>query len=276
MAPTRPRFPLPLEALRGGDRGPGARRPAAAPEPPLLRPQAPLDAAARDRARQSVPAGLGLDSDQVRERLVRRLEAQGLRDARVAAAMRAVPRHCFVDSALAQQAYEDTSLPIGWGQTISKPSVVARMLELLIAGQPAGRALRLLEIGSGCGYQAAVMLQLGVSRLVSIERLRPLHELAQARLAACRGDRLRLLHGDGRLGHAPMAPYDGIIAAAGGEALPEAWLAQLAPGGRLVAPVARSPGGPQCLAVVDRMADGRLVEQRHEAVLFVPLESGVA
>lgn len=256
------RFPLPLDAVLPAGRPAG-----------LLRPQRPLADAARSLTR--VPQGLGLDSAAVRERLVARLEAEGLRDPRVLAALRAVPRHLFVDSALAQQAYEDTALPIGWGQTISKPSVVGRMLALLLARQPLGARLRLMEVGTGCGYQAALLLQLA-QQVVSIERLKPLHELARGRLLAPPGRLLRLIHGDGRLGDRAHGPYDGIIAAAGGEQLPQPWLEQLAPGGRLVAPLVDRASGQQLLAVVDRQADGSFTRQHFEAVLFVPLESGVA
>jgi protein-L-isoaspartate(D-aspartate) O-methyltransferase len=188
-----------------------------------------------------------------------------------------VERHNFVDTALVGQAYEDTSLPIGLSQTISKPSVVARMLSLLHEGQAArqaGHLGRVLEIGTGCGYQAALLCVLG-RKVVSIERLLPLFEKARANLATWRiGSDLQLVHGDGRLGHAPKAPYQSIIAAAGGEALPQQWLEQLAEGGRLVAPVMNGGRGTQSLCVVDRSAEG-LVTRYEEAVHFVPLRSGI-
>ena len=186
-----------------------------------------------------------------------------------------VERHRFVDSALVNQAYEDTSLPIGLGQTISKPGVVARMLELLRQGAPA-KLGRVLEIGTGCGYQAAVLSQLA-SEVYSIERLRGLHDKACENLRHLRQPNLHLLLGDGRLGFAKGAPYAGIIAAAGGEDIPQAWLDQLAVGGRLVAPVATGTGKSrqQQLMVVDKTAQG-LRQTLLEAVLFVPLKSGVA
>jgi protein-L-isoaspartate(D-aspartate) O-methyltransferase len=268
MSARSPRFPLPLD--RVGRAGTPAR-----PREPL-RPQRPLHEAARDAARQDMPSGLGLDSAQVRQRMVDRLRLQGLRCEPVAEAMRQVLRHEFVDTALATQAYEDTSLPIGHGQTISKPSVVARMIELLFNGQTARTAAglgRTLEIGTGCGYQTAVLAQLS-RRVVSIERLRPLFDKARANLAAARLDHVRLVHGDGMLGHGPNAPYDSIIAAAGGDELPAAWLDQLAEGGRLVAPMQRGGGRGQVLVVVDRHASG-CVRTEHEAVHFVPLKSGV-
>ena len=188
-----------------------------------------------------------------------------------------VERHHFVDSALAAQAYEDTSLPIGLSQTISKPSVVARMLVLLFGGtnaQQQGHLGRVLEIGTGCGYQAA-LLALLARGVVSIERLKGLHDKARANLDGRRVADLRLVYGDGRLGHAPRAPYDSLIAAAGGEDLPPAWLEQLAVGGRLVAPLHDPARGGQVLLVVDKRPEG-LVRQWHDAVHFVPLKSGAA
>ncbi len=242
----------------------------------VLRPQRPLAEAARDAARRAPPTGLGLDGAAVRARMVERLRADGVRCEPVLQAMGLVPRHRFVDSALAIQAYEDTSLPIGLGQTISKPSVVARMIEWLFLGDAArerGHLGRVLEIGTGCGYQAAVLAQLA-QHVVSIERLGPLHQLACTHLRALEVPRCRLIHGDGMRGHAPAAPYDTIISAAGGEDLPSAWLEQLSPGGRLVAPALTADGRGQVLVVVDRLADGwrRTVG---EAVQFVPLKSGI-
>ena len=225
-----------------------------------------------------VPAtiGHGLDSADVRQRMVQRLRVGGVQHAAVLGAMAQVPRHCFVDTALVTQAYEDTSLPIGHGQTISKPSVVARMIELLMAGAQArasGSLGRTLEIGTGCGYQAAVLAVLA-KQVYSVERLKALHDKARDLLAPMRPTNLRLIYGDGMLGHAPNAPYDSIIAAAGGDALPSAWFDQLAMGGRLVSPVRDGPLGRQVLMVVDRSEAG-LQQTVHEAVHFVPLKSGL-
>ena len=241
----------------------------------LSRPQRPLADAAREASRKLSPTGLGLDSAAVRARMVQRLRADGISDEGVLAAMADVPRHRFVDSALATQAYEDTSLPIGLGQTISKPSVVARMLALA-AGAAVVRRLgslgRVLEIGTGCGYQTALLARLA-SQVISVERLKPLHDKAKTHLDDDAGrPRVRLVWGDGRLGHPPQAPYDIIVAAAGGDDLPPAWLAQLADGGRLVAPV--HDGARQTLMVVDRDGE-QLHHHRFETVLFVPLKSGV-
>ena len=225
----------------------------------------------------NLPQGLGMDSMAVRQRMVQKLVGQGLSDPRVLAAMGRVERHRFVDSALVNQAYEDTSLPIGLGQTISKPGVVSRMIELLCQATE-GKLGRVLEIGTGCGYQAAVLSEVA-TEVYSIERLRGLHEKARENLRFLRLANLHLLLGDGMLGYAQGAPYAAIIAAAGGDALPTAWTDQLAVGGRLVAPVAqRAAGGgvaAQALVVVDKTAQG-LRQTILEAVHFVPLKSGLA
>jgi protein-L-isoaspartate(D-aspartate) O-methyltransferase len=217
----------------------------------------------------------GMESSSVRARMVSRLVDQGLSDAAVMSAMRTVERHRFVDSALGNQAYEDTSLPIGLGQTISKPSVVSRMAELLRNGLD-GKLGRVLEIGTGCGYQAAVLSHLAVE-VYSIERLRGLHDKARENLRYFRVPNLHLLFGDGMLGYAKGAPYAGIIAAAGGESVPQAWIDQLAVGGRLVAPISLFGDGSakQALMVIDKTAQG-VRQTVLEVVNFVPLKSGVA
>lgn len=222
------------------------------------------------------PVALGMDSAAVRERMVRKLAEQGVEDELVLKAMGAVERHLFVDSALVNQAYEDTSLPIGLGQTISKPNVVARMMALLRQGRNLmidGKLGRVLEIGTGCGYQAAVLARVA-KEVYSIERLRGLHERARENLRPLRIANVRLLLGDGMLGYAAGAPYAGIIAAAGGEAVPQAWIDQLAVGGRIVAPLVTQQG-QQALLVLDKTAQG-VQQQWLEAVHFVPLKSGVA
>jgi protein-L-isoaspartate(D-aspartate) O-methyltransferase len=250
------RFPLPLERVASPRSTPPA---ASAP------------------AAMTAPQGVGLDSQAVRDRMVARLRADGIACEPVLAAMARVPRHAFVDAALAVQAYENTALPIGHGQTISQPWVVARVIELLFAapGAAAGRPLgRVLEIGTGCGYQAAVLAQVATS-VVSVERLRPLFDRARENLAGLRLGHLRLVYGDGRLGHPPNAPYDAIVCAAGGDDIPPAWLEQLAPGGRLVAPMRVGGTGDQVLVAVDRHATG-WTRSVHEGVRFVPLRSGVA
>jgi protein-L-isoaspartate(D-aspartate) O-methyltransferase len=218
---------------------------------------------------------VGLDSHAVRARMVQRLAAQGIADAQVLAAMAAVERHRFVDSALVNQAYEDTSLPIGLGQTISKPSVVARMVELLRAAakEPSGKLGRVLEIGTGCGYQAAVLSVLA-TEVYSIERLRGLHDKARENLRPFRLPNVHLLFGDGMVGFAKGAPYAAIIAAAGGESVPPAWIAQLAVGGRIVAPTL-TPAGHQALVVMEK-TPREMKQTVLETVHFVPLKSGIA
>jgi protein-L-isoaspartate(D-aspartate) O-methyltransferase len=220
-----------------------------------------------------VTRGIGLDSQAVRARMVHKLAAQGVSDAQVLAAMGQVERHRFVDTALVNQAYEDTSLPIGLGQTISKPNVVARMLELLRQGAAGSKLGRVLEIGTGCGYQAAVLSHLA-TEVYSIERLRGLHDKARENLRFLRLPNVHLLFGDGMIGYAKGAPYAAIIAAAGGEAIPPAWIEQLAMGGRLVAPL-QTASGAQALVVVDKTPQG-VRQTLLEAVHFVPLKSGTS
>ena len=227
-----------------------------------------------DSSTRHRPTGLGLDSEDVRRRMVDRLRAGAPHHARVLDALASVPRHRFVDAALVTQAYEDTSLPIGHGQTISKPSVVARMLDMLMEGVTAranGHLGKVLEIGTGCGYQAAVLCCLG-RQVVSVERIKGLHEKARDLVAPLRMNQLRLVYGDGMLGHPPNAPYDSIIAAACGASVPESWLSQLALGGRLISPVDGASKG-QMLVVVDRH-EGGYRRTEYEAVQFVPLKSG--
>jgi len=222
---------------------------------------------------RAAPLTPGPESMALRSKMVRLLASQGLSDPHVLRAMGAVERHRFVDTALRGQAYEDTSLPIGLGQTISKPGVVCRMLELMRVGRE-GMLGRVLEIGTGCGYQAAV-LSLLAQEVYSMERLRGLHDKARDNLRHLRLANVHLLFGDGMAGFAKGAPYAGIIAAAGGDAVPPAWIDQLAVGGRLVAPVSSGRIGQQALLVVDKSASG-LRETVFEAVHFVPLKSGVA
>jgi protein-L-isoaspartate(D-aspartate) O-methyltransferase len=217
-------------------------------------------------------APVGLDSSSVREAMVRRLVAQGLSHPSVVQALRQVERHRFVDSALVAQAYEDTSLPIGWGQTISRPSTVARMLDLLCEGQ-AGPLGRVLEIGTGCGYQAAVLSQL-CQEVYSLERIKGLHEKAREHLRPLRLPNLHLIRTDGTEGYPAGAPYAGMVVAAAGLTIPESWLEQLAVGARLVAPVELG-GGQQSLVVIERTAHS-YVRKVLEGVWFVPLKSGVA
>ena len=241
-------------------------------------PMPSVAAVAPHPSKAAAPQGHGMESSAVRARMVQKLAAGGITDALVLAAMGTIERHRFVDSALINQAYEDTSLPIGLGQTISKPGVVSRMLELLRNGN-SGKLGRVLEIGTGCGYQAAVLSCLA-TEVYSIERLRGLHDRARDNLRHLRLANLHLLFGDGMVGYPKGAPYAAIIAAAGGEAVPQAWVDQLAVGGRLVAPVVTvgapgSTGSTQALLVLDKTAQG-VRQTILEAVHFVPLKSGVA
>ena len=213
----------------------------------------------------------GLISARVRERMVERVRELGVRDPRVLEAMRVVPRHLFVDEALASRAYEDTALPIGQGQTISQPYIVARTAELALEDLPDARTARVLEVGTGCGYAAAVLAQL-FGEVVSVERLRALHERARANLRPLRLSNVRLMFGDGAQGVAAAAPYRCIVAAAAGDEIPPAWIEQLEVGGRIVAPVGT---WNQQLTIAVKDASGRVQKIRKEPVRFVPLRGGV-
>jgi len=216
-------------------------------------------------------SGVGMTSQRTRARMVERLRGEGIRDEQVLAAMGTVPRHLFVDEALASRAYEDTALRIGFGQTISQPYVVARMIEALRQGRKLGKVL---EVGTGCGYQAAVLTGLA-DEVYSVERIHALLERARANLRGLRLSNLRLTHGDGNLGLEKAAPFDSVIVAAAAPELPQALLRQLAPGGRMVLPLKSpdAPRGAQRLALYERGARG-ITETVLEAVRFVPLETG--
>lgn len=214
-------------------------------------------------------AGIGMTSARTRDRLVQRLRDQGIVDLRVLERVRMLPRHIFVDEALASRAYEDTALPIGFGQTISQPFIVARMTEALLQGGPLGKVL---EIGTGCGYQTAVLSPF-VELIYSIERVEPLVQRARERLLELDVRNARLRHGDGMKGWPTQAPYDGILAAAAPLTLPEALVAQLAVGGRLVAPV--GPEGEQQLLRLTRTETG-VTSEILGPVSFVPLLGGLA
>jgi protein-L-isoaspartate(D-aspartate) O-methyltransferase len=214
-------------------------------------------------------AGVGMTSARTRKRMVERLREQGVRDERVLAAMAAVPRHLFVEEALASRAYEDTALPIGFGQTISQPYVVAKMIELLLEQQ---KANKVLEVGTGCGYQAAVLAHI-FPEVYSIERIKGLLERARHNLLALRLKNLRLAHGDGYAGLEAAAPFQSIVVAAAAPRMPEALLRQLAPGGRMVLPLQWRSG--QRLVLVERSGRG-FRESELDAVKFVPMEAGKA
>ncbi|MDH2235606.1 protein-L-isoaspartate(D-aspartate) O-methyltransferase [Pigmentiphaga sp. GD03639] len=283
-AARRPAAPLPpVTAANSNTRVTTGRPPVARGTP--ARPLRPDEARATNSntrvapARLIVPAPIqvrtsareanhGLNSERMRAALVARLRAQGIADERVLEAVHAIPRHRFVDEALASRAYEDAALPIGHGQTISQPWIVARMIAAARNGRELGKVL---EVGTGCGYQAAVLA--GVAREVySIERIKALHELARNQLRPFRLPHVRLVFGDGMLGVPSAAPFDAIVVAAAGLKIPDALLAQLAVGGRLVAP---EGGARQRLVMIERTGAQSWVRTELEAVRFVPLQSGV-
>jgi protein-L-isoaspartate(D-aspartate) O-methyltransferase len=213
-------------------------------------------------------AGIGMTSARTRDRLIQRLQEQGITNLAVLDRIRNLPRHIFVDEALASRAYEDTSLPIGFSQTISQPYIVARMTEALLEGGPLAKVL---EIGTGCGYQTAVLAPL-VGRICSVERIGGLQERARVRLKELGIKNVRFRHGDGAEGWKAQAPFDGILVAAAPLQVPEALINQLAIGGRLIVPA--GPEGQQQLLRLARREQG--IERKVLGpVSFVPLVGGV-
>jgi protein-L-isoaspartate(D-aspartate) O-methyltransferase len=210
-----------------------------------------------------------MTSQRTRLRLTERLRARGIRDEVVLGVIGQVPRHLFVDEALASRAYEDIALPLGFGQTISSPHTVARMTELARAG---GKLNRVLEIGTGCGYQAAVLARIA-KEVYSIERVAPLLAKARKHFRELRVLNVRLRHGDGLAGMPEVAPFDAIVITAAATHVPRELLEQLVVGGRIVLPI--SQGGEQRLCVIERSAHG-YVEKKMDAVKFVPLLPGIA
>jgi protein-L-isoaspartate(D-aspartate) O-methyltransferase len=214
-------------------------------------------------------AGIGMTSARTRDRLVQRLREQGIANLAVLDRIRNVPRHIFVDEALGSRAYEDTALPIGFGQTISQPYIVARMTEALLEGGVPGKVL---EVGTGCGYQTAVLAPL-VRELYTIERIEPLLTRARERLKELGIRNVRFRHGDGALGWKAHAPFEGILVAAAPLSVPEALLKQLKAGGRLIVPI--GPEGEQELVRFTRR-EQRIERESLGAVAFVPLLGGIA
>ena len=212
--------------------------------------------------------GIGMTSQRTRERLIRRLGQEGIRNRRVLESMRNTPRHLFVDEALASRAYEDTALPIGQGQTISQPYIVARMTEALL---PAGPLENVLEVGTGSGYQTAVLAPL-VRRVYTTERIKVLLDQARRRLQALKIRNVITKHADGTIGLPEYAPFDGILVAAAPEGIPLALVEQLRPGGRMVLPI--GDRDEQALVRVVRTNEG-YVHEMLERVSFVPLLGGV-
>lgn len=215
-------------------------------------------------------SGIGMTSQRTRARMVERLRAQGIADEVVLAAMNDIPRHIFVDEAIASRAYEDVSLPIGHGQTISQPHTVARMTELARGGRDLSKS-RVLEIGTGCGYQSAVLSRVA-KEVYSVERIAQMVAKARANLRELRIHNVKIKYGDGAAGFADVAPFDAMVMTAGATHIPQELLNQLAIGGRLVMPIGAES---QRLTVVERTADG-YVRTELEEVKFVPLLGGVA
>jgi len=216
----------------------------------------------------SLPAGIGMTSDRTRGRMVDALRKSGIGDERVLAAMLEIPRHLFVEEGIASRAYEDTPLPIGHGQTISSPTIVALMTQLLVEKGPVAKVL---EIGTGCGYQTAILAKL-VKEVYTIERIAPLMDKARRNLRDLRFYNVRFKHADGHKGYADAGPFDGILCAATASHVPAALKEQLAVGGRLVIPVGT---GEQWLHVIERTPTG-FTDEKREAVRFVPLLPGIA
>lgn len=214
--------------------------------------------------------GVGMTSQRTRERLIQRLTDQGVTNLRVLDVIRNTPRHLFLDEALAHRAYEDTALPIGYGQTLSQPYIVARMTEILL-GAAGVKLEKVLEVGTGSGYQTSILAQL-VGEVYSVERIKPLQDKARERLRQLGLRNVQLRHADGGFGWADMGPYDGILSTAAPQVVPDELLAQLAPGGILVIPVG---GLEQELHLIIRDGEGdKYVTQKLEPVKFVPLLSG--
>ncbi|MGZ5008158.1 MAG: protein-L-isoaspartate(D-aspartate) O-methyltransferase [Methylobacter sp.] len=212
--------------------------------------------------------GIGMTSSRTRERMINRLMEQGIRNNKVLDAMRNTPRHIFMDEALASRAYEDTALPIGYNQTISQPYIVAKMTELLLA--TSGRLAKVLEIGTGCGYQTAILAQL-VDHVYSVERIAPLQKKAKDRLWDLKLKNVSYLHSDGGWGWPDHAPYDGILVAAAPPEIPEMLLQQMAVNSVMIIPIGK--GNSQRLQRVTRTDSGYEVEKL-EPVVFVPFLSG--
>lgn len=256
---------VPVGTKAGSASSPGKAVPSARPASPA--------GVAKTAAMPAATAGARaapLVSEGVRRAMVERVAKQGVRDSKVLAAMLEVQRHLFMEPALASQAYIDASLPIGYHQTISQPYIVARMIEVMRDNRNGGAMDRVLEIGTGCGYQAAV-LSLVAKEVFSIERIKPLHELAKSNLRPMRIANIRLHYGDGMLGLPQAAPFDGIILAAAGLEVPQALLDQLAIGGRLVAPVGSRH---QVLQLVERTGQSEWTSTTLESCHFVPLRPG--
>jgi protein-L-isoaspartate(D-aspartate) O-methyltransferase len=218
---------------------------------------------------RSSQAGIGMTSQRTRDRMLSRLREQGIKDEIVLSAIGNTPRHIFVDEALSIRAYEDVSLPIGFGQTISQPYIVARMSELLRNGKPLEK---IMEIGTGCGYQTAVLSKLA-KEVYSVERIRPLVMKARGHLRELKCVNVKLAHADGNIGLADLAPFDAILVTAAASHIPQDLLDQLAVGGRLIIPVGTDE---QVLYLVERVSQSEYRQTKLEPVKFVPLLGGTS
>lgn len=212
--------------------------------------------------------GIGMTSQRTRDRLIARLIEKGIKNTEVLEVMANTPRHLFVDEALSHKAYEDTALPIGYGQTISQPYTVAKMTEILLE---AGELDNVLEIGTGCGYQTLVLSQL-VRRVYSVERIAPLQKKAKERMQVLRVNNVRFQHSDGNWGWPDEGPFDAILSCAAPESIPMELVSQLKVGGRLLMPV--GPDGKQMLHLLIREEDDTVTKKVIEPVNFVPMLSG--
>ncbi|HAF00825.1 MAG TPA: protein-L-isoaspartate(D-aspartate) O-methyltransferase [Methylophilaceae bacterium] len=219
-------------------------------------------------AKPTIKTGIGMTSLRTRDRMLTRLREQGIKDEVVLSAMGEIPRHIFVDEALSIRAYEDVSLPIGFGQTISQPYIVARMTEILRNGSTPNKVL---EIGTGCGYQTAVLSKIA-NEVFSLERIRPLVMKARNHLRTLKCTNVKLDHADGSIGLSAYAPFDGIIVTAAASHIPEELMSQLTIGGRLVIPVGTSA---QALYLIERTPT-EFIKTKLEAVKFVPLLGGTS
>lgn len=218
---------------------------------------------------KSSQTGIGMTSQRTRDRMLNRLREQGIKDEVVLSAIAGIPRHIFVDEALSIRAYEDVSLPIGFGQTISQPYIVARMSELLRNGQPLGKVL---EIGTGCGYQTAVLSRIS-QEVYSVERIRPLVMKARGHLRELKCVNVKLDHADGNMGLSQLAPFDAIMVTAAASHIPQELLNQMTIGGRLVIPVGTDE---QILCLVERLSASEYRQTKLETVKFVPLLGGTS
>ncbi len=283
MSQAQKKFPLPLSSVMGNpqkkrlsDADYRLKEIASRPAKPVVQDRLSKNTERKSVGSFSIPASVssrknGLAPIRAATALAEKIAAQGIKDTMVLSAICSIPRHLFVDSGLSQQAYVDTALPIGHRQTISRPYIVAKMIEAVRADVGEGKLKKVLEIGTGCGYQAAVLSQVA-DEVYSIERIKALHELAKKNLRSLRIPNLRLQYGDGMLGLPQAAPFDAIVIAAAGLEVPEGLFTQLAVGGYMIAPVGNEK---QSLQLTKRTGEKQWQSVMLEACHFVPLCQGV-